>query len=91
MAVIGQFLERSNAVCPLTAADVQRDFASYVEQLCQREHSPSPLVPDTAYWAVRDGAMVGRISIRHHGGVFVDVCDPGDGGPRQKRFWITLT
>jgi predicted acetyltransferase len=44
----------------------RRDFAAYVELLLAREHTPPPrFVTDNVYWALRDGEMVGRISLRH--------------------------
>lgn len=43
-----------------------KDFSAYVAALLEREHTPPPgWVPDTVYWAVSEGRMVGRISIRH--------------------------
>ena len=37
-----------------------------MQLLLAREHAPpTGYVPDTVYWAVRDGDMVGRISLRH--------------------------
>ena len=43
-----------------------RGFASYVQMLLAREQAvPKGFVTDTVYWAIRDGEMVGRISIRH--------------------------
>jgi predicted acetyltransferase len=44
----------------------RRDFAGFVARLLAREHSAKPgFVTDSVYWAIRDGEMVGRISLRH--------------------------
>lgn len=44
----------------------KRDFTAYVRTLLDREHLPPPgFVCDSVYWAISDGVMVGRISLRH--------------------------
>ena len=41
--------------------------ADFVQRLCRAEHSPDPgRVPESVYWAVSDGVVVGRIALRHH-------------------------
>lgn len=41
--------------------------SDFVRRLLRAEHSPnSGRVPDSVYWAVSDGAVVGRIALRHH-------------------------
>jgi predicted acetyltransferase len=44
----------------------EQDFAGYVNEIVSRETHPAPhFVADTAYWAMLDQEIVGRISIRH--------------------------
>ncbi|MCB9753107.1 MAG: GNAT family N-acetyltransferase [Myxococcales bacterium] len=41
-------------------------LADFVRRLQRAEHSPAPgRVPESIYWAVRDGVVVGRIALRH--------------------------
>src|SRR4051812_26939738 len=43
-----------------------KDFGAFVRTLLAREHTAQPgFVTDTIYWAIREGEMVGRISLRH--------------------------
>ncbi len=43
-----------------------KDFTGYVQTLQQRQTNPPPgFVCDTTYWAISQGEMVGRISVRH--------------------------
>ena len=40
--------------------------ADFVQRVLRGEHSPAAgRVPDTVYWAVLDGEVVGRIALRH--------------------------
>jgi len=40
--------------------------SNFVERILRREHSPEAgLVPESVYWAVEDGRVVGRIALRH--------------------------
>src|SRR5579863_7584244 len=44
----------------------RRDFAGYVAALRAGEHTvPEGRVRETITWAIRDGAMVGRLAFRH--------------------------
>lgn len=44
----------------------KKDFESYVAALLLRETTrPEGFVCDTVYWAVNDGEVIGRISLRH--------------------------
>lgn len=48
-----------------SAQDRESD-ADFVARLVRRETTPeAPLVPETVYWAVVEGAVAGRISLRH--------------------------
>ena len=41
--------------------------ADFVHRLLRAEDRPEPgLVPQSSYWAVADGVVVGRIALRHH-------------------------
>lgn len=41
--------------------------ADFVQRLLRAEHSPEPgFVPESVYWAVLDGVVVGRIALRHY-------------------------
>jgi predicted acetyltransferase len=42
----------------------RRDFPAYLAALATRQEAPGR-VPDTLYWAVSGGIMLGRISLRH--------------------------
>lgn len=44
----------------------ENNFEGYVKDLRQRRRNPPPgFVCDTTYWAIYNGEMIGRISIRH--------------------------
>jgi predicted acetyltransferase len=72
--------DRSAWVCLGAAAprDVSgRDFASYVRMVLNREHAAATgFVTDTVYWAIREGEMLGRISLRHELNEFL-LCEGG--------------
>lgn len=52
----------------LDFAEVQNDFAAYVQKLHDREKGinlPEGYIPDTHFWAIEDGEVVGQIPVRH--------------------------